>query len=48
MKIFQINSKTYDNEKEKFKGDENILANVKYLPNTNVLMNLEIFKENEK
>lgn len=48
MKIFQINSKTYDNEKEKCKGAENVLANVKYLPNTNVLMNLEIFKENEK
>lgn len=45
--IFNINSETYDLEKEKWKDDEFVSAYVQYLPHTGVLMNLKTFKENK-
>lgn len=39
-KVFEINSKTCDKEKEKWRNNENVLADIKYLPHTNVLMEL--------
>lgn len=44
-KVFEINSKTYDKEKEKWRNNENVLADVKYLPHTNVLMELNTSEE---
>lgn len=43
--VFEINSKTCDKEKEKWRNNENVLADVKYLPHTNVLMELNTSEE---
>ena len=48
IEIFKINSKTYDEEKEKWNGFVNVKANIKYLPHTGVLMNLKTYKEKEE
>lgn len=48
IEIFEIDSKTYDEEKEKWNGFDNVNANIKYLPHTRVLMNLKTYKEKEE
>ena len=40
IQIFDLNWQTYDNEKEKWNGKENVSADITYLPHTNVLMKL--------
>lgn len=40
IQIFDLNWQTYKNEKEKWDNNENISADITYLPHTNVLMNL--------
>lgn len=40
IEIFDLNWQTYDNEKEKWNGKENVSADITYLPHTNVLMKL--------
>ena len=47
IKIFEIDSKTYDEEKEKRSDYDNVSASIKYLPHTGVLMNLKTYKEKE-
>ncbi len=44
IKIFGINSQTYDREKEKWQTGENVLADVSYLPHTGILMELNTAK----
>lgn len=48
IEIFDINSDTLDIEKEKWKDDENVLANVKYLPHTGVLMSYKTYREKSR
>ncbi|MDU7163943.1 MAG: hypothetical protein E6296_05320 [Anaerococcus vaginalis] len=45
IKIFEIDSKTYDEEKEKRSDYDNVSASIKYLPNTEVLMNLKTYRK---
>ena len=40
IQIFDLNWQTYKNEKEKWNNNENISADITYLPHTNVLMKL--------
>lgn len=40
IKIFDLNWQTYENEKEKWDDNENVSADITYLPHTNVLMKL--------
>lgn len=40
IQIFDLNWQTYKNEKEKWDNNENISADITYLPHTNVLMKL--------
>lgn len=47
IKIFEIDSKTYDKEEEKWNDYDNVSASIKYLPHTEVLMNLKTYKEKE-
>lgn len=47
IKIFEIDSKTYDKEKEEWNDYDNVSASIKYLPHTEVLMNLKTYKEKE-
>lgn len=44
-KVFEINSKTYDKEKEKWRNNENVLTDIKYLPHTWILMELNTSEE---
>ncbi len=44
IKIFDINGETYDREKEKWGPYDNVLANIKYLPHTGVLIKLDTNK----
>ena len=44
IEIFEINFQTYDREKEKWQTDENVLADVSYLPHTSILMELNTAK----
>lgn len=44
IEIFEINFQTYDREKEKWQPDENVLADVSYLPHTSILMELNTAK----
>lgn len=44
IKIFDINGETYDREKEKWGPYDNVLADIKYLPHTEVLIKLETEK----
>lgn len=48
IKIFDINSDSLDIEKEKWKDDENVLANVKYLPHTGILMSYKTYREKSR
>lgn len=48
IKIFEIDFKTYDEEKEKWNDYDNVSAYIKYLPQTGVLMNLKTYKEKEE
>ena len=44
-KVFEINSKTYDKEKEKWKNNETVSGDIKYLPHTGILMHLNTFEQ---
>ena len=44
-KIFDINGETYDREKEKWGPYDNVLADIKYLPHTGVLIKLNTEEE---
>ena len=44
IKIFDINGETYDREKEKWGPYDNVLADIKYLPHTEVLIKLDTEK----
>ncbi len=48
IKIFNINSETYDREKEKWKPNDEVRAKVYYLPNTSVLMEFETYVGDSK
>ena len=40
IEIFDLNWQTYENEKQKWDDNENVSADITYLPHTNVLMKL--------
>ena len=46
IKVFEIDSHTYDTEKEKWKPQDNISADITYLPHTDVLMELKTYESN--
>ena len=46
IKVFEIDSHTYDTEKEKWTPQDNVSADITYLPHTDVLMELKTHKGN--